>query len=227
MGDLIHESFAGRHVALVVCTTDCLIIFQRRLCAPLPCYAAAEAVIDGAFETVKLEQYRNKYLVVLFYPADFSFVCPTELTSFSDAVDEFHKAGAEVIAVSVDSKFSHYSWTLKPRNEGGLGSMRIPLVSDITKKISRDYGVLIEDGADAGLSLRGLFIIDGKGILRQSTINDLPVGRSVEETLRLIQAFQYTDKHGEVCPAGWKPGSAGMKPDPKLSLKWFQANTEL
>jgi peroxiredoxin (alkyl hydroperoxide reductase subunit C) len=183
-------------------------------------------VIDGKFQAVKSSDYAGKYLVVLFYPADFSFVCPTELTSFSDALPEFHKAGAEVVAVSVDSKFSHYSWTKKARSEGGLGDMQIPLISDITKKISRDYGVLIEDGPDAGLSLRGLFIIDGKGKLRQMTVNDLPVGRSVDETLRLIQAFQYTDTHGEVCPAGWKPGSASIVPDPATSLKYFKDHAE-
>jgi len=196
-------------------------------CARSPVRVAAEAVIGGKFETVTLEQYRGKYVVLLFYPADFSFVCPTELTSFSDALPEFRKAGAEVLAVSVDSKFSHYSWTKKSRSEGGLGTMNLPLVSDITKQISRDYGVLIETGPDAGLSLRGLFIIDGEGTLRQMTVNDLPVGRSVDETLRLIQAFRYTDANGEVCPAGWKPGATGIKPDPAQSLEWFRANRDL
>lgn len=186
---------------------------------------AAEAVVGDKFEVIKSSNYAGKYLVLLFYPADFSFVCPTELTSFSDALPEFRKAGAEVVAVSVDSKFSHYSWTKKPRSEGGLGTMQIPLISDITKKISRDYGVLIEDGPDAGLSLRGLFIIDGKGTLRQMTVNDLPVGRSVDETLRLIQAFQFTDAHGEVCPAGWKPGAASIIPDPAQSLEFFRTHS--
>merc|ERR1739838_145398 len=161
----------------------------------------AEAVVDGDFQKVKLSDYRGKYVVFFFYPLDFTFVCPTEIIAFSDRVDEFRKIGAEVIGTSVDSHFTHLAWTKTPRKEGGLGKMNIPLVSDLTKEISRNYGVLLED---QGITLRGLFIIDPQGVVRQITINDLPVGRSVDETLRLVQAFQYVDKNGEVCPAGWK-----------------------
>merc|ERR1739838_1288337 len=161
----------------------------------------AEAVVDGDFQKVKLSDYRGKYVVFFFYPLDFTFVCPTEIIAFSDRVDEFRKIGAEVIGASVDSHFTHLAWTKTPRKEGGLGKMNIPLVSDLTKEISRNYGVLLED---QGITLRGLFIIDPQGVVRQITINDLPVGRSVDETLRLVQAFQYVDKNGEVCPAGWK-----------------------
>lgn len=169
----------------------------------------AQAVVDGEFKNVKLSDYKGKYLVFFFYPLDFTFVCPTEIIAFSDRADEFKAMGCEVLACSVDSHFSHLAWTETPRNKGGLGAMKIPILSDLTKQVSRDYGVLLED---AGISLRGLFIIDDKGILRQITVNDLPVGRSVDETLRLVQAFQFTDKHGEVCPAGWTPGADTIKP---------------
>lgn len=147
-----------------------------------------------------------------------TFVCPTEIIAFSDRVDEFQKIKCEVIAASTDSHFSHLAWVNTPRKEGGLGKMNIPLLADKSGKIARAYGVLDED---SGVPFRGLFIIDGKGILRQITMNDLPVGRSVDETLRLVQAFQYTDEHGEVCPAGWRPGSKTMKPDVEKSKDYF------
>eukprot|EP01114_Cavostelium_apophysatum_P014796 TRINITY_DN3922_c0_g1_i2.p1 TRINITY_DN3922_c0_g1~~TRINITY_DN3922_c0_g1_i2.p1 ORF type:complete len:259 (-),score=40.83 TRINITY_DN3922_c0_g1_i2:185-961(-) len=182
---------------------------------------SAEAVVNGDFKTVSLSDYKGKYLVMFFYPLDFTFVCPTEITAFSDRAEEFRENNCEVVAVSVDSKFSHLAWTNTPRKQGGLGEMKIPLVADITKQISRDYGVLLEDGEDAGVSLRGLFIINEKGIVRHIGINDLPVGRSVDETLRLVQAFQYTDKYGEVCPSGWKPGQPTMNPSPTKSKEYF------
>jgi len=179
----------------------------------------AEAVLaDGSFGKVKLSDYKGKYLVLFFYPLDFTFVCPTEIIAFSDRADEFRAINCEVLACSVDSHFSHLAWTERPRNKGGLGKMNIPLVSDLTKQISKDYGVLLED---AGISLRGLFIIDDKGTLRQITVNDLPVGRSVDETLRLVQAFKFTDEHGEVCPAGWKPGADTIKPSVDESKEYF------
>eukprot|EP01135_Chromosphaera_perkinsii_P004209 Nk52_evm28s271 gene=Nk52_evmTU28s271 len=178
----------------------------------------ADAVVNGEFKKIKLSDYKGKYVVFFFYPLDFTFVCPTEIVAFSDAAEEFRKLNVEVIACSIDSKFSHLAWTKTPRKEGGLGPMNIPLVSDLTKQISRDYGVLLEE---EGIALRGLFIIDDKGILRQITVNDLPVGRSVDETLRLIQAFQFTDEYGEVCPANWKPGKATMVPEPEKSKNYF------
>jgi len=186
---------------------------------PAPHFEGTAVASDGEFVDVKLSDYKDKYLVFFFYPLDFTFVCPTEIIAFSDRVDEFRAIGCEVLACSVDSEFSHLAWTEKPRKQGGLGQMKIPILSDLTKQISKDYGILLED---QGVSLRGLFIIDNKGILRQITINDLPVGRSVDETLRLVQAFQFTDKHGEVCPAGWKPGSESMKGDVKGSKEYFQ-----
>ncbi|XP_066469900.1 peroxiredoxin-2 [Tiliqua scincoides] len=178
----------------------------------------ATAVVDGAFKELKLSDYKGKYVVLFFYPLDFTFVCPTEIIAFSDRVGEFHKINCELIAASIDSQFTHLAWINTPRKEGGLGSINIPLVADVNHSLSKMYGVLkVEDG----ISYRGLFIIDDKGILRQITVNDLPVGRSVDETLRLVQAFQFTDQHGEVCPAGWQPGGDTIKPTVKDSKAFF------
>jgi len=176
------------------------------------------AVVDGVFKDISLDDYKGKYLVLFFYPLDFTFVCPTEIIAFSDRVKEFRKIGCEVVACSTDSQFSHLAWCERPRKKGGLGEMDIPLLADKSMAISRAYGVLKEED---GISFRGLFIIDPEQKLRQITINDLPVGRSVDETLRLVEAFQFTDEHGEVCPAGWKPGDATMKADPKGSQEYF------
>lgn len=177
------------------------------------------AVINKQFKDICLDQYRGKYLVLFFYPLDFTFVCPTEIIAFSDRVNEFKSIGCEVVAASCDSHFSHLAWTNVPRKEGGVGDLQIPLLADKSFSIAKAYGVLNEE---TGVPYRGLFIIDENQILRQITVNDLPVGRSVDETLRLVQAFKYTDKHGEVCPANWKPGSKTMKPSPKESLDYFK-----
>ncbi|XP_019569370.1 peroxiredoxin-4 isoform X2 [Rhinolophus sinicus] len=194
-----------------------LHLSKAKISKPAP-YWEGTAVINGEFKELKLTDYRGKYLVFFFYPLDFTFVCPTEIIAFGDRIEEFRSINTEVVACSVDSQFTHLAWINTPRRQGGLGSIRIPLLSDLTHQISKDYGVYLED---SGHTLRGLFIIDDKGILRQITLNDLPVGRSVDETLRLVQAFQYTDKHGEVCPAGWKPGSETIIPDPAGKLKYF------
>lgn len=168
-----------------------------------------KAVVDGQIKDIKLADYQGKYVVLLFYPADFTFVCPTEIIAFSERAAEFRKENCEVIAVSTDSEFSHLAWINTAREAGGLGKMDIPLLADRTQVISTRYGVL---KADSGVAFRGLFIIDGGGMLRQITVNDLPVGRDVDETLRLVQAFKFTDEHGEVCPAGWRKGKKTMKP---------------
>eukprot|EP00002_Diphylleia_rotans_P017511 TRINITY_DN33_c0_g1_i1.p1 TRINITY_DN33_c0_g1~~TRINITY_DN33_c0_g1_i1.p1 ORF type:complete len:286 (+),score=58.56 TRINITY_DN33_c0_g1_i1:55-912(+) len=183
-------------------------------------YFSAKAVVDGQIKEVSLLDYQGKYLVLFFYPLDFTFVCPTEIIAFSDRAEEFRKLNCELLAISVDSVYTHLAFCNTPRKQGGLGKMNIPLVADLNKNISRNYGVLLEE---AGISLRGLFVIDPKSVVRQITVNDLPVGRSVDEVLRLVQAFQYTDKHGEVCPANWTPGSRTIKPTPKDSQKYFDA----
>jgi len=176
------------------------------------------AVVDGAFKDISLSDYKGKYVVLFFYPRDFTFVCPTEIIAFSDSAAEFAKLNTQVIGCSTDSHFSHLAWINTPRKEGGLGNMQIPILGDTNAKISRSYGVY---RSDDGVDLRGLFIIDDKGILRQITINDLPVGRSVDEVLRLVKAFQFTDTHGEVCPANWKPGADTIKPNIKDSKEFF------
>ncbi|KAK0226891.1 thioredoxin-like protein [Armillaria nabsnona] len=187
---------------------------------PAPAFKAA-AVVDGLFEDVSLTDYLGQWVVLFFYPMDFTFVCPTEILAFNDALAEFKALDTKVLGVSTDSQHSHFAWANQPRKEGGLGpDLKLPLIADRNMSISRDYGVLLED---EGIALRGLFIIDPKGILRQITVNDLPVGRSVDETIRLIKAFQFTDKHGEVCPANWHEGDKTMKADPKGSKEYFSA----
>lgn len=165
----------------------------------------------------------GKYVVLFFWPLDFTFVCPTEIVQYGDKAKDFRAIGCEVIGASIDSHFTHMEYTKKDRKLGGLGKMDIPLVADVTKQISRDYGCLIEDGDDAGIAFRATYIIDTNGIVRHISISDLPVGRNVEETFRLVQAFQYADKYGEVCPASWTPGAATMKPDDPEQLSHFWA----
>ncbi|XP_015904892.1 peroxiredoxin [Parasteatoda tepidariorum] len=184
---------------------------------PAPTFKAT-AVVNGGFKEVSLTDYKGKYVVLFFYPLDFTFVCPTEIIAFSEKAKEFQSLNTEVLAVSVDSHFSHLAWVNTPRKQGGLGTMNIPLVSDLNKQIAKDYGVLL----DAGIALRGLFIIDPNQVVRQITINDLPIGRSVDETIRLIKAFQFHEKHGEVCPANWKPDSPTIKPDVKKAMEYFE-----
>ncbi|OQV17270.1 Peroxiredoxin-2 [Hypsibius exemplaris] len=181
------------------------------------------AVVEGQFKSIKLSDYKGKYLILLFYPLDFTFVCPTEIIAFSDYAEKFRAINTEVVAVSTDSHFSHLAWTNLPRKEGGLGPMKIPLLADFNKKMSRNYGVLIEED---GIALRGMFLIDPKQVLRQITVNDLPVGRSVDEALRLVQAFQFVEEHGEVCPAGWTPKSDTIKPDPTKAKEYFRKVAE-
>ena len=168
---------------------------------------------NDAIKEISLKSLEGKWVVLFFYPLDFTFVCPTEICNFSDAYDTFTSLGAEVIGCSVDSIFSHREWAMKPRKQGGLAPCKLPLLSDITKQIAMDYGVLIDHGADNGVAFRATFIIDPKGVLRQMSCNDLPIGRSIDEVIRLLQALQFTDKHGEVCPAKWKPGKKTMKTD--------------
>jgi len=193
-------------------------LLAARVQAPAPDFSGT-AVVDGGFKQLSLADYKGRYLVLFFYPLDFTFVCPTEIIAFSDSVDQFKAIDCDVVGVSTDSHFSHLAWINLPRKAGGLGGLKYPLLSDFNKTIARDYGVLVES---AGVALRGLFIIDPKGVVRQVTINDLPVGRSVDETLRLVKAFQFVEKHGEVCPANWKPDSPTIKPDPVKSKDYFQ-----
>jgi alkyl hydroperoxide reductase subunit AhpC len=181
-----------------------------------PDFTAAAVVSGQIVDTYALASTRGKYVLLFFYPLDFTFVCPTEIIAFSDRVGEFEKRHCQVIGVSVDSQFSHLAWINTPRAEGGLGELKYPLVADLSKKISADYGVLL----DGGIALRGLFLIDKGGVVRHITINDLPLGRSVDEALRVLDALQHFEKHGEVCPADWKPGAATI--DTKDAKKYFK-----
>lgn len=176
-----------------------------------------QAVVGKEFKEVKLSDYKGKWVVLFFYPLDFTFVCPTEITAFSDAYDKFKELNTEVIGVSVDSHFTHLAWVNTPRKEGGLGELRYPLLSDLSKNIARDYGVLL----DSGIALRGLFIINPEGVVQYTVVHDLGVGRSVDETLRVLAAFQQVKKTGEVCPANWSPGKETMKPSPTASKQYF------
>ncbi|RGP77112.1 peroxiredoxin alkyl hydroperoxide reductase subunit c [Fusarium longipes] len=191
---------------------------------PAPEFSATTLFPGGEFRDIKLSDFQGQWVVLLFYPMDFTFVCPTEIIQYNNALDRFKEINTTVLGVSTDSHFTHLAWVEKPRKQGGLGpDLELPLIADKSTKISRSYGVLIED---EGIALRGLFIIDPKGVLRQITVNDLPVGRDVEETIRLVKAFQFTDEYGEVCPAGWQEGGKTMKADPKGSLEYFSAQGE-
>ncbi|CCQ59392.1 Alkyl hydroperoxide reductase subunit C-like protein [Crocosphaera watsonii WH 0005] len=181
----------------------------------------ATVVIDQEFQTKKLSSYRGKYVILFFYPLDFTFVCPTEVIAFSERYEEFSKINTEILAVSVDSEFSHLAWIQTPRTEGGVGDVAYPLVSDLKKDISNAYNVL---DPESGVALRGLFIIDKEGIIQHSTINNLSFGRSVSETLRTLKAIQHVQNNPEeVCPADWQEGDKTMIPDPIKSKIYFSA----
>jgi len=155
------------------------------------------------------ENFGEKGTVLFFYPLDFTFVCPSEIIAFDHRLQEFHDRGVNVIGVSIDSQFSHFAWKNTPVNEGGIGQVRYPLVADLTKEISKAYDVLL----DGGVALRGSFLIDADGTVRHAVINDLPLGRNIDEMLRMVDTMQFTNEHGEVCPAGWSKGDEGMKAD--------------
>ncbi len=172
----------------------------------------ATAVVDQEFRELSLRDYRGRDVVLFFYPLNFTFVCPTEITAFSDRHGDFARLDAAILAVSVDSPYSHLAWVQTERKSGGLGDVAYPLVSDLNKEIARSYHVLDEE---AGTALRGLFLIDPDGVIRHSTVNDVAVGRSVDETLRVLQAFQLVrHQPGQMCPADWTPGGRTLAPDP-------------
>ena len=181
----------------------------------------ATAVVDQEFKPIKLSDYRGRYVVLFFYPLDFTFVCPTEVTAFSDRYAEFSNLNTEVLGISVDSEFSHLAWMQTDRKSGGVGDLNYPLVSDIKKEISAAYNVL---DPSSGVALRGLFIIDKDGILQYATINNMAFGRSIDETMRILQAIQHVQSHpDEVCPIDWQPGDKTMNPDPVKSKIYFSA----
>lgn len=180
----------------------------------------AQALVGESFKEVSLADYKGKWVCLFFYPLDFTFVCPTEITAFNDLAPQFKEANCEVIGCSVDSHFTHLAWSKIPRKEGGLGKLDIPLLADLRKEIGRDYGVLLPE---AGITLRGLYLIDPDGKVAYQVVHDLGIGRNPEEVLRVLQALQENKKTGDVCPANWRPGSKTMKPDPVGSKSYFQS----
>lgn len=182
-----------------------------------PEFSAQAVMPDGSFKQVSLKDYRGKYVVLFFYPLDFTFVCPTEIIAFSEAAAQFEALGVQLLGCSVDSHYTHLAWRSTPRKQGGLGDIKYPLIADLDKKIAEAYDVLLA----GGVALRGLFLIDKQGMVRHQVVNDLPLGRSVDEALRVVKALQFVEAHGEVCPANWKEGEATIKPDPKGSQAFF------
>lgn len=191
---------------------------------PAPTFVAKTVMADNRIkEDFKLEDYRGKYVVLFFYPFDFTFVCPTEILEFNKKVADFEKRGVQVIGCSTDSHHSHLAWKNQDLNVGGIGNIQYPLVSDFNKEISREYGVLLEE---EGQALRGSFLIDKDGVLQHCVINNLPLGRNIDEMLRMVDALQFTEEHGEVCPVGWQHGDDTMKEESSSLKDYFSKHAE-
>lgn len=173
-----------------------------------PDFTAQAVLPDGSIADLTLSALRGKYVVLFFYPLDFTFVCPSEILAFDKQRQEFADRGVELIGVSVDSVYTHFAWRETPVAKGGIGPVSFPLVADLDKSIARNYDVLLNES----VALRGLFLIDAKGVVRHQLINDLPLGRSVDEAIRLVDALQFTEEYGEVCPANWHRGEKAMAP---------------
>ena len=178
----------------------------------------AQSVSSGTFKEICLEDYRGKYVILFFYPLDFTFVCPTELHAFQDHLEDFKKRNAVVLGCSVDSHFSHKAWLDTPKEKGGIKGVEYPIISDLGGKIAQQYDVLNKDG----IAYRGLFLIDKEGIVRHQVVNDLPLGRNVAEALRMLEALQHVEQHGEVCPANWQKDKAAMKATAEGVSEYFQ-----
>lgn len=188
-----------------------------------PEFTAAAVMPNGSInDGLSLADYKGKYVVLFFYPLDFTFVCPTEIIAFSERASEFEALDVQILGVSIDSHFSHLAWRNTPRNEGGIGEIAYPLVADLNKQIAKDYDVLL----DAGIALRGLFLIDKDGVVQHQVVNNLPLGRSVDEALRMVKALQFFEANGEVCPANWQEGARTIKPNPDDSKEFFNAEYE-
>ncbi|MGH8429820.1 MAG: peroxiredoxin [Solimonas sp.] len=175
---------------------------------PAPDFKAQAVLGDGSISEIKLSDYRGKYVVMFFWPLDFTFVCPSEIIAHENRRKAFEERGVQLIGVSIDSQFTHFAWRDTPVNKGGIGKVGFPMVADVQHEIVRAYGVEHQDG----VAFRATFLIDKNGIVQHQQVNNLPLGREVDEILRLVDALQYTEQYGEVCPAGWKKGAEGMKP---------------
>ena len=188
-----------------------------------PAFTAAAVLPDGTIkEDFKLSDLKGKYVVLFFYPLDFTFVCPTEIIAHDKRIDEFKKRDVEVVCVSIDSQFSHFSWRNTPVEKGGIGSIGYPMVADVKHEITQAYGI----EHPAGIALRASFLIDKDGNVRHQVVNDLPLGRNVGEMLRVVDALQFHEKHGEVCPAGWQKGEDGMKPTADGVADYLSSHSE-
>jgi peroxiredoxin 2/4 len=191
---------------------------------PAPDFTAKAVMGDNTInESFNFRSYtKGKYALLFFYPLDFTFVCPTEILAFDHRLDEFKERNVEVIGVSVDSQFTHLAWKNTPVDQGGLGQVRFPLVADLSKSIARDYDVLLGDA----VALRGTFLIDKDGNVKHQVVNDLSLGRNIDEAIRMVDALQFTEKHGEVCPAGWNKGKAGMKASPDGVAQYLSSHAK-
>ena len=189
-----------------------------------PEFQASAVLADGSInEAFRLSEFKGRYVVLFFYPLDFTFVCPTELIAFSRRIQEFESRGVQVIGCSIDSQFTHLAWRNTVVEEGGIGPVKYPLVADVKHEICRAYDV---EFGEAGVAFRGSFLIDRGGVVRHQVVNDLPLGRNVDEMLRMIDALQYTEEHGEVCPAGWNKGDPAMKPDGEGVASYLAAEAD-
>lgn len=194
------------------------------VCKPAPDFTATAVMGDNEIKDITFSEFtKGKYVVMFFYPLDFTFVCPSELIAFDHRLAEFTKRGVEVLSVSIDSQFTHLAWKNTPVNKGGIGQVKYTMVADVKHEIAKAYDVEL----DGGVALRGSFLIDRSGIVRHQVVNDLPLGRNVDEMLRLVDALQFTEEHGEVCPAGWKKGDAGMGASPEGVAKYLAENAEM
>ncbi|WP_341503636.1 peroxiredoxin C [Gallaecimonas sp. GXIMD4217] len=192
---------------------------------PAPDFTAAAVLGNGEIvDNFNLKEHiKGKYAVMFFYPLDFTFVCPSELIAFDHRIEEFQKRGVEVIGVSIDSQFTHHAWRSTPVDKGGIGEVRYPLVADVKHEICQAYDV---EHPEAGVAFRGSFLIDKEGVVRHQVVNDLPLGRNIDEMLRMIDALQFTEEHGEVCPAGWNKGDKGMAANAEGVASYLAENAD-
>ncbi|MDR3392945.1 MAG: peroxiredoxin [Sulfuriferula sp.] len=193
------------------------------VCKPAPDFTATAVMGNNEIKDITFSEFtKGKYVVIFFYPLDFTFVCPSELIAFDHRLAEFTKRGVEVLSVSIDSQFTHLAWKNTPINKGGIGQVKYTMVADIKHEIAKAYDVEL----DGSVALRGSFLIDRSGVVRHQVVNDLPLGRDIDEMLRVIDALQFTEEHGEVCPAGWKKGDEGMGASPEGVAKYLAENAD-
>lgn len=185
-----------------------------------PEFTTKAVIKDKIVDNFSLSSLKGKYVIFFFYPLDFTFVCPTELHAFQERLEDFHALGAEVVGCSVDSPYSHHAWLQTPKAKGGIEGVEYPIISDLRKDIAENYGVLIPH---EGIAYRGLFLIDKEGTVRHQVVNDLPIGRSVDEALRVLEALTFFEQHGEVCPANWTKGAKALTPDNEGVKQYFAA----